>query len=219
MAVDALNSTTATTSALNNNAKNKTSLSTDDFMTLLLAELKYQDPTKPTDTEQILTQTSQLASLESTDKTNSTLADLTKSLASSQQFSTISAIGKMADIGSDAITSKKGDSATFELYFPEDVDSGTINIKDTNGAVVQTIDLGNQDKGVDQFTWDGTTHSGKDAEDGIYHIDANYTDINGDDKTTSLGKYPIASVKFEDGKSLLKLGSSYIPMENIKEIY
>jgi len=220
MAIDTLNST-STISSLNTNisTQDKTILGKDDFMNLLLAELKYQDPTSPMDTEKILTQTSQLATLESSDKTNKALEDLTKSLGSAQQFSTIAAIGKMADIGSDSIVLKKGDSSTFELYFPTDVDEGTINIKDNNGNIVKSIDLATQPKGVHQFTWDGKGLSGEDVEDGVYHIDANYLDPNGISKFTTLGKYPIDSVKFDNGKALFKLGSSYISLDDIKEVY
>ena len=49
---------------------NKNTLSKDDFMKLFLAEMQHQDPTEPMDSEKILTQTSQLATIESTDNTN-----------------------------------------------------------------------------------------------------------------------------------------------------
>jgi flagellar basal-body rod modification protein FlgD len=44
--------------------EDKSILSKDDFMTLLLVELQHQDPTEPMDSEKILSQTSQLATLE-----------------------------------------------------------------------------------------------------------------------------------------------------------
>jgi len=201
-------------------AKNpKGILGKDDFMKLLLVELQYQDPTAPMDTEKILTQTSQLATLESSDNTNKALEDLAKSLGSAQQFSTIAAIGKTADLGSDAISLAKDESSTFELYFPSDVQSGTIAVKDGNGNVVQTIDVGENAKGVYQFTWDGKDSAGNVAKAGIYHVSADYTDKNGDSKKTQLGAYPIESVRFDGDNTLLKLGSNYVSLAKIKEIY
>ena len=197
----------------------KTKLNNDDFMTLLLVELQYQDPTEPTDTEQILTQTSQLASLEATDKTNKALEDLAATMAASSDFSTISAIGKTADLGSNAISIDKGSNSTFEIYFPSDISQGNVEITDVNGNVLKTLEVGTNPAGVYQFTWDGTDNNGEQVEGGIYYASASYTDGNDEAQTTRVGTYPIESVRFDDGKTLLKLGSSYIPLENIKEIY
>jgi len=199
--------------------EDKTSLSNDDFMTLLLVELQYQDPTEPTDTEQILTQTSQLASLEATDKTNQALEDLAASLSASNDFSTISAIGKTADLGSNAIAIDEGSSSTFEMYFPSDISQGTVEITDVEGNILKTLDVGTNPAGVYQFTWDGTDNNGEQVAGGIYYASASYTDQNNEAQTTRVGTYPIESVRFDDGTTLLKLGSSYVPLENIKEIY
>jgi flagellar basal-body rod modification protein FlgD len=199
--------------------KDKTNLSNDDFMTLLLVELQYQDPTEPTDTEQILTQTSQLASLEATDKTNKALADLAASLSAANDFSTISAIGKTADLGTNAITMEEGSNTTFEMYFPSDVSQGNIEITDVEGHVLKTMEVGTNPTGVYQFTWDGTDNNGEKVDSGLYYVSASYTDENDIAQKTRMGTYPIESVRFDDGKTLLKLGSSYIPLENIKEIY
>jgi len=199
--------------------KDKTKLGKDDFMKLLLVQLQYQDPTQPMDTEKILTQTSQLATLESSDNTNKALEKLAASLGTSQQFSTIAAIGKTADLGSDSITLDKGSKSTFELYFPKSVTKGSVEIKDNNGNIVKTLNVETNPAGVYQFTWDGTDNSGNAAKSGIYHISATYEDSNNNTQNTHLGAYPIESVRFDKGQTLVKLGSSYVPLENVKEVY
>jgi flagellar basal-body rod modification protein FlgD len=194
-------------------------LGKDDFLKLLLVELQYQDPTEPMDSEKILSQTSQLATLESAENTNKALANLAASLGNSQQFSTIAAIGKTADLGSDAIAYEKGSSSTFEVYFPNDIRQGSIEISDNTGKVVKTLDVGTNPSGVYKFTWDGTDVSGNFADSGIFHVNANYSDPNGNTLQTRLGAYPIESVRFDEGKTLVKVGSNYVPLENIKEVY
>ena len=229
MAISSTGVGTATNQALQaKTVQDKTKLGKDDFMKLFLAELQYQDPTAPMDTEKILAQTSQLATIESADNTNKSLTDLITALGTTNQFSTVAAIGKRADLGSDAIKHDKGSDSKFEVYFPEDISQGTINITDFEDNLVATIpiemkvngtDVDKLDAGVYQFTWDGLDSNGKPVDSGNFRINSEYVDSSGNKQTTRLGAYPIESVKFDNGKALVKLGSSYVPLENVKEIY
>jgi len=222
MAINALGENLATAGAVDTTTavEDKTALGKDDFMKLLLVQLQYQDPTEPVDSQTILTQTSQLATLEASDNTNKALVDLAASLGNSQQFTTISAIGKTADLGSNAIGYDEGTVSSFEIYFPEDVASGEVEILDSNGNIVSTMAIEEgQNSGVYQFDWTGELSNGSPAESGVYYITASYRNPNGDQLTTRMGAYPIESVRFEDGESLVKVGSQYVPIDQVKEIY
>jgi len=171
------------------------------------------------DSEKILTQTSQLASLESAENTKTALENLSASLGNAQQFSTISAIGKTADLGSDAIAHDEGSATTFEVYFPNDVEQGSVVITDAEGKTIKTLDVGTNPAGVYKFTWDGTDGNEAQAESAIYHVNATYSDANGNTLQTRLGAYPIESVRFDNGSTLVKVGSNYVPLDNIVEVY
>jgi len=199
--------------------EDKTSLSNDDFMTLLLVELQNQDPTEPMDSDKILSQTSQLATLESTDKTNKALEDLAAAMSASSDFTAVSAIGKTADLGSNAITYTEGENATFEMYFASDVESGNVEILDSNGNVISTIPVEQGEAGLYTYTWDGRDSAGNSVDEGIYYVTASYTNSEGESLTTRVGTYPIESVRFDNGETLVKLGSGYVPLENVVEIY
>jgi len=219
MSVSSTNNTAALSTATAGTTNPKGTLGKDDFLKLLLVQLQYQDPTAPTDTEKILTQTSQLATLEASNNTQKSLDSLAASLGTAQQFSTIAAIGKTADLGSDAISLDKGTRSTFEIYFPNAINQGNVEITDADGAVIKTLDVGTNPSGVYSFTWDGTDSGGNDVEGGIYHVNASYTDTNNAAQSTRLGAYPIEAVRFDAGKALVKLGSSYVPLDSIKEVY
>jgi len=221
MAINSVGQNLATAGTVDSSkaVKNKSALGKDDFMKLLLVELQHQDPTSPMDTEKILAQTSQLATLESTDKTNKALENLSKSLGNTKQFSTIAAIGKTADLGSDSITYSSKAVSKFEVYFPEAITAGTLEITDKDGNKVSTMNIKPNKAGVYRFDWNGQMSNGKQASDGIYHINASYTNANGEARTTRMGAYPIESVRFQNGKTLFKVGSSYVPLEKIKEVY
>jgi len=196
-------------------------LDKDSFMKLMLVELQYQDPTSPMDSEKILTQTSQLATLESADNTNKTLSDLAKQLSASRDFAAVSVIGKMASLGSNAVTLQKGSTAQFEVYFENEIKDGTLTIKDKNGDTVRTVSLANQagKNGVLAFQWDGTDNNGTPLASGYYSVEASYVDSDNAAQSTQFGIYPVESVRYEDGSPLIKLGSSYIPMDNIVEFF
>ena len=214
-----LNAATNAEYVASTTAEDKSVLGKDDFMTLLLVELQNQDPTEPMDSEKILTQTSQLATLEATENTNKAPSDLALSLGASQQFSMVSAIGKTADVGSNAIVLDEGADTTFEMYFPDAIETGTVEITDVNGNVLKTLDVGTNPKGVYQFTWDGTNTAGNALDSGIYYASAKYTNPDGDSLKTRMGAYPIESVKFDGGKTYVKLGSSYVELSEVKEVY
>jgi flagellar basal-body rod modification protein FlgD len=105
------------------------------------------------------------------------------------------------------------------MYFPSDIEQGNVEITDVDGNIIKTLDVGTNPSGVYQFTWDGSNNSGETVEGGIYYASASYTTPNGDAQTTKVGTYPIESVRFDGGETMLKLGSSYIPLENVKEVY
>jgi len=196
-------------------------LGKDSFMKLLLTELKYQDPTSPMDSAKILTQTSQLATLESADNTNKAMAQLVTQLNSSQNYNAISAIGKMASLGTNTISIPKSGGAQFDVYFPDKITSGTLNISDLNGNIVKSIDLSNQagNSGNLSFNWDGKDASGKALPAGSYSVTAAYTDTSGVAKKTQYGIYPVDSVKYDAGTVTMKLGNSYVPINKIKEFF
>ncbi len=217
---------TGITSSLNSTksgtVKNpKGTLGKDAFLKLLLTELKYQDPTSPMDTAKILTQTSQLATLESANNTNKAMTDLVSKLNNSTNMGALAAIGKMASLGSNNVTLSKSGISKFEVYFKNKIQTGTLNIADKQGNTIRTVSLDAQagKNGVLAFQWDGVSDNGNKMKAGSYSVTANYTDSSGNAQKTQFGVYPIESVRYTNGKPLMKLGSSYVPMASISEFY
>ena len=207
--------TGATTAATN---EDKSVLGKDDFLKLLLLELKYQDPTSPMDSEKILSQTSQLAGLEASENTNKALETLAASLGASLQYTGISAIGKIADTGSNGIVREKGEDVDFELYFPDAVASGNVNILDSSGNVLRTMAIGATDAGIAAYNWDGTNNNGVELDAGVYYVESSYTKTDGTTATSRVGLYPIEAIKFDSGVTYAKLGSNYVDFSTISEV-
>ncbi len=96
MTVAGVSSTTSTsgtssTSSTSQQDGGLNSLSSDNFLQMMIAELKNQDPLNPTSNDQLLSQISQMRSLQSSIE----LSDTLKSVSSQQQLtSAASLIGK-----------------------------------------------------------------------------------------------------------------------------
>lgn len=216
-AITSTNTKTASTTVSNPGAV----LDKDSFMKLLLVELEHQDPTEPMDSDKILTQTSQLATLESAENTNKALEELATQLSASRDFAAVSVIGKMASLGSNAISLEKGKSSKFEVYFENEIKTGTLTITDKNGNTVKSVSLADQagKSGVLAFEWDGTDNGGQALAAGNYSVKADYLDASGAAQSTQFGIYPVESVRYVDGTPSIKLGSSYVPMTYIAEFF
>ena len=195
-------------------------LDKDAFMKLLLTELQYQDPTSPMDTEKMLTQTSQLAAVEMQENTNKAMKELVNQLKSNANAYAISALGKMVSTGSDTVTlTDEKKDANFALYFKSDLANGKLEVKNTNGQVVRSIDLNNLNSGVHKLTWDGKDASGNQVPNGSYNVAVSYTGKDGKEYKTQVGNYPVEAVKFVDGKAMMKVAGEYVSMDSVKEFY
>lgn len=195
-------------------------LDKDAFMKLLLTELQYQDPTSPMDTEKMLTQTSQLASLEMQQNTNSAMKELVNQLKSNANAYAISALGKMVSTGSNSVLlTDEQKTVNFALYFKSDLANGKLEIKNANGEVVRSIDIKDLKSGVRRISWDGKDDSGKQLPNGAYTVSVNYTGKDGNSYKTQVGSYPVEAVKFVDGKAMIKIAGEYVPMDKISEFY
>lgn len=206
--------TTSTTTAVNPDSI----LDKDDFLTLLLTELQYQDPTSPMETEKILEQTTQLATLESQQSTNDLMEELVSKLQVNQNYGAINAIGKMAELKNE-LEVTGGESIEFDLYFDKEIKSGTVEILDASGNTIDTIDLDSTTAGTKSFSWDGTDSSGVAVEDGTYSIEATYASTDNETYQTAYGTYKISSIKFDGDEAYVKLGDEYVSLSEITEIY
>jgi flagellar basal-body rod modification protein FlgD len=214
------------TSAFNNLGTTGTNIGTDksvlgkdDFLKLLLVELQNQDPTSPQDTDKILQQTSQLATLEASQNTNDSLSNLSASLTNSSYYSTISSIGKMASLGATGLVLEDGNAVDFDVYFPEDISGGEVTITNSQGIVVDTLQVSARSKGSSALNWEAVDKNGQSYEDGNYAVGISYTTTSGETKNGQFGVFPIEAVRFTDGEAQFKLGSTYVAMSQVQEIY
>ena len=140
----------------------------DRFLTLLVTQLKNQDPLSPMDNSQITTQLSQISTVSGIDKLNETVSGLATALAASQTMASASMIGRqvVAPGSNLKLADKQATTGAFELTGP--ADRVTVSITGPAGDIVRRIEIGPSTAGFKTFAWDGKADNGAAAKDGAY---------------------------------------------------
>lgn len=143
----------------------------DRFLTLLVTQLKNQDPLSPMDNAQITTQLSQISTVSGIDKLNDTMSNLAAALATSQSMASAAMIGRqVVTPGHRLALADKKSAGAIELSEP--ADQVTVTITGPAGDVVRRLELGPSTAGLQAFAWDGTAQDGRAAKDGAYTFKA-----------------------------------------------
>ncbi len=143
----------------------------DRFLKLLVTQMQNQDPLNPMDNAQVTSQMAQLSTVTGIDKLNSTVQALSSSMLASQSLQAVSMIGHVALTDGDSMDLANG-KAYGGVELTQPADKVTVQISDAYGAVVRTLQLGAQESGVVDFSWDGMTDTGSTATDGKYTFTA-----------------------------------------------
>jgi len=172
-------------SQANASSKNLIDSTQERFMTLLVTQLRNQDPLNPMDNAQVTSQIAQLSTVNGITQLNNTLLALSGQMDVSHAMQAASLIGKevlvpgekirlgSAAAGSDPAA---GADTSTSVATPSGIDllapaaSVKAEILDSAGQVVRTMDLGALPAGVHTFTWDGKSEDGATLADGAYTV-------------------------------------------------
>ena len=146
----------------------------DRFLTLLVAQMKNQDPLNPLDNAEVTSQMAQLSTVQGIEDMNATLDALAASMGVNQMAQAANLIGSAVLVPGDSISPAELENVMgFELSRP--ADKVTVDLFDAAGGAVRSLDLGPREDGVNLLAWDGLTGSGEAAPDGAYTFKINAT--------------------------------------------
>ncbi|MDP9097057.1 MAG: flagellar hook assembly protein FlgD [Pseudomonadota bacterium] len=138
-----------------------------DFLSLLMTQLKNQDPTAPMDTNQFTSQLVQYSSVEQQINTNSNLNKLIQATQSNTVLQSSSLVGKQVDLANDHLTLQNG-TATAHFVAPT-AKPVNIEIDSASGTKVYQATMSAQ-AGTNDFKWDGRDSQGNRLPDGSYKL-------------------------------------------------
>ena len=141
-----------------------------NFLTLLVTQLKNQDPTNPMENNELTTQLAQINTVSGIEKLNTTLGSISGQIDSKQSMQASALIGHGVMVPGTQILAGKGQATPFGVDLTRASTTTTATITDGSGKVVRTLDLGGLTAGVHTFSWDGTLADGTTAPDGKYNV-------------------------------------------------
>ena len=134
-----------------------------DFLTLMTAQLKNQDPFSPVDNTQMIAQMAQFSSVAGIAQLNTTMSGIATKLGATSTSDALSYVGKtVLAPGATAYPRATGGIAG-KIELGGDATNVDVTISDGSGNVLKTIALGQQAKGSVSYDWDGTTATGTTA--------------------------------------------------------
>jgi flagellar basal-body rod modification protein FlgD len=193
-----------------------------DFLTLMLAQLKNQDPTSPVDSNTFLSQLAQLSEVQGITSLNTSFGTLSSSLSSSQALQASSLLGHQALVASSTATVAAGATVSGAVGVPQTTSDVVLGITDSAGVLVRQIDLGAQTGGMTNFTWDGKGSNGTAVPAGTYTLTAQYAgQAKGSTAASTYVAGTVQSVSMSAGSTGMSVnvaGVGSVPFSSVQQI-
>lgn len=197
-------------------------LGEDAFLKLMLAQLKNQDPMKPMENGEFLTQLAQFKSVAGIDDMKNSFDKFAGQMQSNQALQASSMVGRwVLAPGSSSYMWDKRPYIEGAVNIPSSTSSVTLHIYTADGQLQRTIDLGSRQSGMSDFIWDGADDFGNPLPAGKYQIKAS-AEIDG--KSESLKVFtanPVESVTLNKGGGEITLnvsGVGKVSMNDVEKI-
>lgn len=198
------------------------SLNQEDFMKLMLQQLKAQDPFKPTDNTQFIAQMAQLSTVTGISEMKNSLTDMVDTLRGTQMLSASSLVGREVLVDASSITIDAGSpDLVGQVTLSEPADSVDIEIRNSAGAVVKRLHADNQATGPLVFGWDGTSDDGSRVAAGKYSITATAVSSGQSEALVTSVRAPVTGASLPTDGSGAKLqvqGLGTLKLTDIKEV-
>ncbi|WP_294237160.1 flagellar hook capping FlgD N-terminal domain-containing protein [uncultured Sphingomonas sp.] len=169
-AIGVRRSGTASGAAATTSTKKSGTLGQADFLKLLTAQLKNQDPFSPMDNTQMVAQMAQFSSVAGISDMNTTLSAISAKLGGTTKADAMSYVGKTVLTSGSVAYGRSTGGIAGAVELDQDATDVSVTISDAQGSPLKTLSLGAQKAGTTSFDWDGKTGTGADAGSGPFTV-------------------------------------------------
>lgn len=186
-----------------------------DFMALLVAQIKNQDPTSPMDNAQFTSQITQFSMLDQLESMSQSLEDNVAVGTAINNTAMLALVGRNVTVEGNDIHMTAGQPSETGIA-ATGAGTATVTITDSLGHVVRTFSAPIE-KGLNSVKWDGKLDDGTTAGDGEYSMSAVIKDRAGADVSfKSLMTGSVSGLRYSDNQAIVMVnGEEFF----VSEIY
>jgi flagellar basal-body rod modification protein FlgD len=213
----ATSATLASAAAPSTTVLKQKDLGKDDFLNLLVTQLKNQDPLKPMDSSSFIAELAQFSQLEQSANQVSLLQKSLDAQGVSLQYSLLPLVGREVRV-EGAMIQLGATPATLDFSLTQDAASVSLSILNGSNQVIRTANLGPQGAGAQQVAWDGRDRNGTMMPPGTYSYAITARDAqNQAVPVTATSRLTVTGIRLEDGQPKLAVGDLTIDPGSVIE--
>jgi len=191
----------------------------DDFLKLLIAQLQNQNPLQPMDNQEFAAQLATFNSLGQLIDINGKLGQLQSMQGLASQYNAASLIGKEIEVNGNVVNLAEGSSAALGYQLGANAARVGISIRNSAGELVRQIDAGSQKAGEQTIQWDGKNSAGKPVPSGLYSFEITAVDVSGRNIPASgLVRGTVTGVSLGGNEPLLEIGALMVPLSSVTRV-
>ena len=197
----------------------KKSLGKDEFLRLLIAQLKNQDPLSPMENTEFTAQMAQFSSLEQLFNVNDNLESLQTLNAAVANTQALALIGKQIQAEGDIVYVLGGKASGLVFNLDEQAVRVTVHITDASGNIVRTVFRGAMSGGMQEVAWDGKSDVGGSLPDGLYGYVVDAVNAAGEPvDSDSFMSGVVEAVSMDNGITYVHIGDAKVMITEIIEV-
>jgi len=192
-----------------------------DFFALLTKELSNQDPTKPVDNNEMISQMTAFSTTDGVQKLNDKFTSFSSSMTSSQALQASSLVGRSVLVEDNVFGMNEGEQVKGKIVTDKAASNVNIYVENIAGEIIQTVPVGKIAEGGSTFVWDGQTAKGEPAAAGAYRfriaglVDGQASEL----QAMTFRKVDSVTLAGANGNILLNLnGGSSMALSNVVEV-
>lgn len=221
MDINSINANTAS-AFQKQNSVGKTDMGQKQFLQLLVAQMRNQDPINPVDGADFASQLAQFNSVEQLIDVNSGLDTLQSSqdLMSASLTNSMAATltGKHVRAISDQVNLSAEGNSEINFKLRSAAEEVEIVIRNASGTEVRRETLNGVSSGDNNWTWDGLNNSGERLGEGNYQVEV--IAKNGDENVNALVfmEGVASKVRFSGNGVFLSINGIEVPISDVEEV-
>ena len=187
-----------------------------DFMQLLVAQIRNQDPMSPMNNAEFTSQLTQFSMLDGLEKMAQKLDENVLVGQAINNTAMLALVGKKVTVAGDQVW-LKGEEVSESVINATASGTATIEVIDQYGDVVARYTEDVTD-GLNDVSWDGRLEDGEPADSGEYHLRVSVENNGSPVIHELLMTAPVTGLRYENNIAIVEVAGQELPVSDIYKV-